>query len=174
MLRGLPHLCKYMPASKDARRLTPDPDNEPYFYAISSKCPLPDDPDFNMFAPEETRLSSEPVLAPRLASEVSWMQSQMPLAKRPNFLSSASNAAMMGNADAAIPSVNPFASLPNSQFQDIINSNNQLLATAAALQASVGGLQQPQSHGLGLGGNSTSNAAAIAALLQSHGSSFGL
>lgn len=42
MLRGLAHLAKYMPAPKDARRLHPDPDNEPDFYKISEKFPLTD------------------------------------------------------------------------------------------------------------------------------------
>ena len=41
ILRGCPHLTKYMPAPKDARRLIPDPENEPNFYAITHKYPLP-------------------------------------------------------------------------------------------------------------------------------------
>jgi len=40
MLRGRPHLCKFMPKPKDARRLIPDPVNEPDFYAISAQDPL--------------------------------------------------------------------------------------------------------------------------------------
>eukprot|EP00542_Grammatophora_oceanica_P016705 CAMPEP_0194033434 /NCGR_PEP_ID=MMETSP0009_2-20130614/6133_1 /TAXON_ID=210454 /ORGANISM="Grammatophora oceanica, Strain CCMP 410" /LENGTH=414 /DNA_ID=CAMNT_0038674129 /DNA_START=103 /DNA_END=1348 /DNA_ORIENTATION=+ len=42
-LRGMPHLCKYMPRPKNARRLIPDPENEPNFYRISQLFPLPDD-----------------------------------------------------------------------------------------------------------------------------------
>mmetsp|Transcript_27329 Transcript_27329/g.57241 ORF Transcript_27329/g.57241 Transcript_27329/m.57241 type:complete len:334 (-) Transcript_27329:100-1101(-) len=41
-LRGMKHLLKYMPAGRDARRLMPDPDNEPDLYAISRVCPLPE------------------------------------------------------------------------------------------------------------------------------------
>jgi hypothetical protein len=41
LLRGLPHLCTYMPAFKECRRLAPDPDNEPDFYAISLLWPVP-------------------------------------------------------------------------------------------------------------------------------------
>jgi hypothetical protein len=41
MLRGLPHLLKYMPPGRDSRRLIPDPDHEPDFYAISRLFPLP-------------------------------------------------------------------------------------------------------------------------------------
>ena len=41
MLRDMPHLTKYMPRAKDARRLIPDPDNEPNFYAISRVYPVP-------------------------------------------------------------------------------------------------------------------------------------
>ena len=45
-LRGLPHLIKYMAPPKDARRLIPDPDNEPNFYAISKQFPVPGCQDF--------------------------------------------------------------------------------------------------------------------------------
>lgn len=46
MLRGMPHLSKYMPEPKEARHLTPDPEHELDFYAISRTYPLPDDPNF--------------------------------------------------------------------------------------------------------------------------------
>jgi hypothetical protein len=42
MLRGLPHLAKYMPEAKDARRLIPDPESELEFESISKVFPLPD------------------------------------------------------------------------------------------------------------------------------------
>lgn len=41
MLRGIPHLAKYMPDAKDARRLNPDPENEPSLEQISQLFPLP-------------------------------------------------------------------------------------------------------------------------------------
>uniref|UniRef100_A0A7S3LFR8 HSF-type DNA-binding domain-containing protein n=1 Tax=Amphora coffeiformis TaxID=265554 RepID=A0A7S3LFR8_9STRA len=41
MLRGMPHLTKYMPPGRDARRLMADPDNEPDFYSIDRLFPLP-------------------------------------------------------------------------------------------------------------------------------------
>ena len=40
MLQGRPHLCRYMPRTKDARRIVADPDNEPNFYRISQMYPL--------------------------------------------------------------------------------------------------------------------------------------
>lgn len=40
-----------MPEAKDARRLIPDPDNEPNFYKIAKAFPLPDDPEGEMVAP---------------------------------------------------------------------------------------------------------------------------
>jgi hypothetical protein len=43
MLRELPHLAKYMPEAKDARRMITDPRNEPDFERISKVFPLPDD-----------------------------------------------------------------------------------------------------------------------------------
>jgi hypothetical protein len=42
MLRGLPHLAKYMPEARDARRLLQDQENEPDFDRISKAFPLPD------------------------------------------------------------------------------------------------------------------------------------
>mmetsp|Transcript_1053 Transcript_1053/g.1327 ORF Transcript_1053/g.1327 Transcript_1053/m.1327 type:complete len:360 (+) Transcript_1053:66-1145(+) len=41
-LRGMPHLCKYMPKPKNARHLVPDPENEPDFYRLSKLSPLAD------------------------------------------------------------------------------------------------------------------------------------
>lgn len=41
-LRGMPHLCEYMPKHKNARHLIPDPDNEPDFYRLSKLFPLGD------------------------------------------------------------------------------------------------------------------------------------
>lgn len=38
----MPHLCMYMPKSKNARHLIPDPDNEPDFYRLSKVFPLGD------------------------------------------------------------------------------------------------------------------------------------
>jgi hypothetical protein len=96
MLQGLPHLTKYMPEPKNSQRLIPDPDNEPDFYAISSKHPLPDDLDFDMAKPEGTNkkpTKNEPVATPRLASEASWFNDQMPPAKRPSLASNVCNVA---------------------------------------------------------------------------------
>jgi hypothetical protein len=108
MLRGLPHLTKYMPEPKNSQRLIPDPDNEPDFYAISSKHPLPDDPYFDMAKPEETSKkkppANEPLATPRLASEASWFNDQMPPAKRPSLESNVYNIAA---ATAALVSTAP-------------------------------------------------------------------
>ena len=41
-LRGMPHLCQYMPQPKNARHLIPDPENEPDFYHLSKILPLAD------------------------------------------------------------------------------------------------------------------------------------
>ena len=79
-LRGLPHLLPYIPPGRDARRLLPDPDNEPDLYAISRLCPLPDhpvhknknemDPNTNKdeTAPTSTTLATAMVPAPLNAS----------------------------------------------------------------------------------------------------------
>lgn len=40
-LRGLPHLCYYFEPPRNARRLLPDPQNEPDLYEISQRFPVP-------------------------------------------------------------------------------------------------------------------------------------
>jgi hypothetical protein len=80
-----------MPESKDARRLVPDPENELDFYAVSSKYPLPDDPNFDMTSPQEEgekRFKSQ-AETPHVASEASWVKDKMPPAKRPTLMSNA-------------------------------------------------------------------------------------
>jgi hypothetical protein len=104
MLRGLPHLTKYMPEPKNSHRLIPDPDNEPDFYAISSKHPLPDDPYFDMAKPEETSKKppeNEPLATPRLVSETSWFNDQMPPAKRSSLESNMYNVAAAASAQVS-------------------------------------------------------------------------
>jgi hypothetical protein len=88
-LRGLPHLCQYMPQPRDARRLIPDPENEPNFNAISQMWPVPTKRQTNLARQEQApHLMQASYLVrklggvPRLASEVSWMENAMPLAKR--------------------------------------------------------------------------------------------
>jgi len=87
MLRGMPHLCKFMPEPRDARRLIPDPDNEPDFYAITKNFPLPDmkaaAPMVNVMAASAVDLNSQvPSLHNRHTSDISWLMEQMPAAKR--------------------------------------------------------------------------------------------
>ena len=89
MLKDMPHLCKYMPAPKDARRQIPDPENEPDFYKIAAAYPLPGQEDAKISsvpptvsAPSASLPASKEIslLQSRVASEVPWMQ--MPPAKR--------------------------------------------------------------------------------------------
>jgi hypothetical protein len=104
-LRGLPHLANYMPESKDARRLIPDPENELDFYAVSSKYPFSDDPAFKMPKPVEEadeskkRAASEAGTVTRHSQEPSWFQKQTPLVKRPALQSDTS--AVLGRVSYA-------------------------------------------------------------------------
>ena len=80
MLRGRPHLLKYMPKPKDARRLIADPVNEPDFYAISEKYPVSDT---NNASAGANAASIKPVAgSPRLSSTHSLGGAAMPPAKR--------------------------------------------------------------------------------------------
>jgi hypothetical protein len=76
-----------MPEARDARRLIPDPDNEPDFYTISKVFPVrlskPAIVPHHQQQQQQTQLlGSTLVGAPRLTSDISWMDSAMPLAKR--------------------------------------------------------------------------------------------
>jgi hypothetical protein len=134
-IRGLPHLIEYMPGSKDARRLIPDPENELDFYAISTKYPLPDDPNFDTTSPyqeSERSTKSQDVTSPDLASEPSWFKDKMPPAKRPAFMSNtdalkgvetvpAPRVSTMAARGAAVAPA-PFGSPIISQIEDLVNS----------------------------------------------------
>ncbi|CAB9510156.1 shock factor protein HSF8 [Seminavis robusta] len=92
MLRGLPHLGKYMPRPKDARRLVPDPSNEPDFNAISKAFPLPggNGNGVNAEPTQEPQAAANMPVAgsPRLASvlvSTSGGNSPMPPAKKPRM-----------------------------------------------------------------------------------------
>jgi hypothetical protein len=76
-----------MPQPRDARRLIPDSDNQPNFSAISQMWPVPmnDNPVLTS-QDQAAQLVNNFVSVPRLASEVSWMESAMPPAKRQALL----------------------------------------------------------------------------------------
>lgn len=109
-----------MPESKDARRLVPDPENELDFYDVSSKYPLPDDPNFDMTNPLDESEKS-------IKSQVSH------LAKRPKLMSGTN--ALKGDEAAPAPRINtmaasvaaapdPFGSPIISQIGDLVNSTS--------------------------------------------------
>jgi hypothetical protein len=72
-----------MPQPRDARRLIPDPENQPNFSAISHmwSVPMNDNPVLHS-RDQAAQQVSNLVGVPRLASEVSWMETTMPFAKR--------------------------------------------------------------------------------------------
>jgi len=159
MLRGLPHLAKYMPEPKDARRLIPDPENEPNFYAISKKYPLPNDPDLCKEEPDELSVKNlvptAPATAgaPRLSSDVSWLQNQIPVAKRQAIQAPGANTLL--NIAAATPALAAQAlGRDLAQLQQVRQTNNQLLA-AAALQTTLN--QAQQNRAVTVGGNNNTN-----------------
>ncbi|GAX17872.1 hypothetical protein FisN_18Hh076 [Fistulifera solaris] len=74
-LRNMPHLCKYMPDSKDARRQIPDPENEPDLYEISKRFPFAGAAEVKSPPPKTTppSASASSHLSSRTASELPWM-----------------------------------------------------------------------------------------------------
>jgi hypothetical protein len=230
-----------MPEPKDARRLIPDPENEPDFYAVSSEYPLPDDPSFDMVKPVEESNESKRKAASEpgtIYPEPSWYQNQIAPVKRPalqsdasaitGLVSSAAVAPLERNhfpasavslqAASAVPHLQDAAngaskvSLPNghftqvsmansdvvnnlmadaggpsslsqfprvsssgadvmSQLQDVINSNNELLAAALRVQLESGPQQQfhqeqQQQQLPEFGSNNSLTAEVLAAMLR--------
>ena len=84
MLRGLPHLCQYMPRSKDARRLIPDPENEPNFEVISKAFPVPGC--FIEDRKEEPSAKPPPVESARAMPQVASLSTQLPPPKVPRVM----------------------------------------------------------------------------------------
>lgn len=130
MLRGLPHLAKYMPEGKDARRLVPDPDNEPDFYSISRVFPLPD----KEKQPEATSPATTPTTSAgikRLASNISFSGDELPPAKR---------------AALVTTPVRPEMDVATQARQLLASSTTDMTmqALAATLQAELLALQQKQ------------------------------
>jgi hypothetical protein len=135
MLRGLPHLCKYMPTPKDARRLIADPQNEPNFYEISKKYPLPDDPEYGKGETSEN--ASKNATAPILvdpqecvcptsgpASAVGWTVQPAPKCTSEDFLQQCH-----GTTVSAFPTMAPF-------FPTDMDGGNAMFA-AAFFQATL-------------------------------------
>lgn len=176
MLRGLPHLTKYMPEPKDARRLIPDPDNEPDFHGITLKYPLPDDPGYAKRKRHEETSSTTAGQA-RTFSEVDWIQNQAPDAKR-QVLGGHSEGFLGMNAplpNSSLVQQSPMQDNTLLKFQDLMQQNNQLIA-AVALQASLNRGQGTMEAFQGVpqpGNNAPSAADALAAVLRSRSSGFG-
>lgn len=163
MLRGLPHLCKYMPKPKDARRLIPDPENEPDFYRISKMYPLPDDPAFGKEKTKEQEAptrrevpvasvaavaSASPVGAAvkRSAPDLNWMNSQVQDSKRmrgmqPDPLMSLAASASLNNPPPPLTGVNwQIPAAPVSNLHAALDQNAVLAALAAGYGAPPRGL----------------------------------
>ena len=112
--------------------MVPDPENELDFYAVSSKYPLPDDPDFYLTSPQEESEKSvkSQAVTPHVALEASWLKDKMPLAKRPTIMYNAY--ALKGVEVVTAPRVNtmatsaavaptPFGAPIVSQSEDLAN-----------------------------------------------------
>lgn len=122
MLRGLPHLAKYMPDIKDARRLIPDPESELDFESISRVIPLPDS---QAPALELAHTFQDTGI---MSGTNSGFQQQFQVATNNNW--------------ASIPSMFPTASaLEASQVRDIMRGNNDV-AAALQLEAELGAQDQ--------------------------------
>lgn len=129
-LRSMPHLLQYMPPGRDARRLMPDPDNEPDFYAISRVCPLPEgkavSTSTNNNAPS---LPSTPMMGSMQSPALGSLQLQGMLPINNNMPNQINIGGNMGGFSQGMPALQ----LPgNDSLQQA--SFQQLQQQAAALQ----------------------------------------
>jgi hypothetical protein len=132
-----------MPQPRDARRLIPDPENQPNFSAISQMWPVPMDGKAVVTRQDQAaQLVSNLVGAPRLASEVSWMESAMPPAKRQALLPTFSAALQRPAPPTLYNMGQPWGSLGvqvSPAHLALLNSNNNpaLAAAATSLRAQL-------------------------------------
>jgi len=167
-----------MPEGKDARRLIPDPENEPDFYAISKAFPLPGNPQTSVpdTKPEAEPKKLIPSVTPvstgmRLASEVNWMTSVPTAIQEPP---SKVRVLAAPTAPTMVPVANPSSLLALGLIQQqrqqeqeerlrLALLRNELSAAAAAgpspLQAELLALRQLQQEPPQLGGDSVASAA---------------
>jgi hypothetical protein len=148
-----------MPQPRDARRLIPDPENQPNFSAISQMWPVPMNGKAVLTRQDQAaQLVSSIVGAPRLASEVSWMESAMPLAKRQALLPTFTAVQQRPAPPTLFNTGQPWSSLGmqvspahlallNSNNNTtlaaaLLNSNNNPSLAAAALRAQLNGRTQ--------------------------------
>jgi hypothetical protein len=174
MLRGRPHLLKHMPEPKDARRLVPDPENEPDFHAIGKLYPLesslPPSQENSYDTDNAVLPAAHPTHQARLASSVDWLADEAPASKRMNIDvavdqysgSSALSHAFSNGQVLNMASASAEPQLPLPQYVAPGNNNNMmspdlllttLLQQMASnphlmnnLQAHVPYQLQPQSH----------------------------
>jgi hypothetical protein len=132
-----------MPQPRDARRLIADSENEPNFSAISQMWAVPMTAKAVLSRQDQAaQLVNDLVGVPRLASEVSWMESAMPLAKRQALLPTFSTM-LQRPAPPALgimgQSWGPLGVQVSPTHLDYLNSNNNpaLAAAAAALHAQL-------------------------------------
>jgi len=148
-----------MPEAKDARRLIPDPENEPDLYAISRAFPLPGDDPSDIVPPESAFVGKEAsgpkeiqavdsTGVARLASEVEWMADR--ISEPPSKIKLVSNnhipvatpvPSLMSTTSAVeqVESLLVLKALREQQHKEaaasLLANNYALLKTAAALQS---------------------------------------
>jgi hypothetical protein len=130
-----------MPQPRDARRLIPDSENQPNFSAISQMWPVPMNGNPVLTSQDQAvQLVNNLVGAPRLASEVSWMESAMPLAKRQALLPTFSAVPQRPAPPTVFTVGQPWGSLGEQvspAHLALLNSNNNPTLAAAALRAQL-------------------------------------
>lgn len=151
-----------MPKPKDARRLIPDPENEPDFYAISQVYPLPDEEEYREKQASKPAPEDELPEAgmPRFASDLIGLNNDgLPPAKRtrtvaPDTTITASSSALPASATADL-----LAKLANPST----GRNQEVLSNATSLSG-VGGGNLPLSASSLTGAATSLNTATSAAM----------
>ena len=145
-----------MPKPKDARRQIPDPENEPNFYEISSRFPLPDDPDFGKdLKPSERHAQDDSSFSAGHASQSSSIGRQYELSRLMGIAGPDAHIGVVSNAlspaqvsafcsqplplrVAYHPSLSAAASLPLASSLGVHSLAEQSnLGIAAALRAGI-------------------------------------
>ena len=164
-----------MPQPRDARRLIPDPDNQPNFSAISQMWPVPMNGNPILTSQDQAaQLVNNLVGVPRLASEVSWMESAMPLAKRQALLPTFSAIPLRPTPPTLFTVGQPWQPLGMqlspahlALLNSNSNSNNNPTLATAALRAQLNVRAQMDQQALSKNGSASAASMSIGDWLRS-------
>ena len=143
----MPHLTKYMPKPKNARRLIPDPENEPDFAELSEMFPLESNSDSKLAAVKQAPPLAEVEATPQPLKQVIDLAGALKIQSLNNALGRAGLAQNVASARSALPArvaSNNNAAAAEALLRTLGNNPSTPTATRSLLETlSSGPTTQP-------------------------------